>query len=84
MKPSHVTLWSNGNVMVFDEQGEQMPDLQQRGDRAVQRIMSVAGEETKFYFGVFRVGELPISKQEFAVLSKAPWDEMDCWQEAAG
>lgn len=36
-----VILWTNGNVMVFGRDGEQMPEYQGRFEHVVQRINNV-------------------------------------------
>lgn len=39
MKPVKAYLWDNGMLMVFDEQGEQVPEYQGRGNEKIPQLM---------------------------------------------
>lgn len=82
----NVILWSNGNVIVFDEKGEQVPELQGRADRVYGKIlMKIATQEgidrknIGFEFGVWRRGTVAITEEQFKTFSQAPFDQMECW-----
>lgn len=47
-----LVLWGNGNVMAFDENGDQIYELQRR-DATVEDLRSAAGPETEFCLGLF-------------------------------
>lgn len=45
---SKVYLWTNGQVMVFDEEGKQMPGYQGKYANVKDKILTEATEHTKF------------------------------------
>lgn len=50
MRASEVYIWSNGNVMVFDDHGNQIPKLQGTVfDLAM--VKAASDRDTEFYFG---------------------------------
>lgn len=49
MRPTDCVIFGNGNVMVFDENGEQMPELQRFGMRILHLLNEIP--DVKFHFG---------------------------------
>ncbi len=52
-----VIFFTNGNVMVFDEDGEQIPELQGFIMDITPKLISVCNEYTQFSYMEFRSGE---------------------------
>jgi len=46
-----VYTWSNGMVMAFDRDGEQMPEYQGRMGEVLPRIIREAPSDTKWFIG---------------------------------
>ena len=66
-KISQVIRFKNNNVMVFNEKGEQIPELQGRYEpRLKRKILRKSGTKTEFYLGDWQGGELRrIKKMDF-------------------
>jgi len=54
MVVSKVYLWSNGNIMVFDEKGKQIPDLQRSDIFDLRSVKEASTKDTEFYFGKWK------------------------------
>jgi len=69
---NEVIRFQNDRVLVFDENGEQMPDLQGRYQDVRVKILARAPKEAKFYHGVWRplLGRHQGLKQE---VSRKEW-----------
>ncbi len=57
--------WSNGNVMVFDERGEQVPHLQGRYEDVRADVLNAADDDTLFYHSEWGGTEQRVSKKEW-------------------
>jgi len=57
----HAVKFSNGMVMVFDENGEQMPEYQGRYEEVKDKILADAPQGARFFRAVWMVsgGEIP-------------------------
>jgi len=53
-----VYLWSNGMVMVFDDEGEQVTELQGPKHVATAKLLDVNLEKARFYMGNWETREL--------------------------
>lgn len=60
----NVYLWSNGMVMAFDEQGQQMPDLQGTIEEVHSKVQQAANEGTIWHKGIWRQGTREVSPQD--------------------
>lgn len=61
---NEVIKFGNDMVMVFDENGEQMPEYQGRYDEVRAKILARAPKEAKFFHGDWpRVANLVLRKQ---------------------
>lgn len=63
-----VIYWSNGVVMVFDDQGQQMPEYQGKFSECKQKILDAARPDTQFQAGIWNHSLHPISRDEFCRL----------------
>jgi len=63
-----VYTWSNGMVMAFDRDGEQMPEYQGRMGEVLPRIIREAPSDTKWFIGSWREGTIPISREQLKLL----------------
>lgn len=68
----NVVLWSNGMVMVFDKEGEQLPHLQGRLDKVRVPVLSATTKDACFFRGVWPQGRIQITRGDFA---NEPWDK---------
>lgn len=62
---SDVIKFQNGMVLVFDENGEQMPAYQGRYEEVKAKILADAPENAQFFHGVWRVSGDPIPREEW-------------------
>jgi len=60
-----IILWSNGNVMVFDEHGKQMPEYQGRRKEAAEKLADADLSQTSFQIGSWNNGTLPMTREQF-------------------
>lgn len=60
-----VIVWANGMVMVFDEQGNQKPDLQWPRPNLKEIVLKACNEGTTFYKGIWGRQITQISLVEF-------------------
>lgn len=59
MKIKQAIRWSNDMVMVFDERGEQVAELQGTYTEKREAVLAAADDETEFRHGVWRDGMIP-------------------------
>lgn len=57
--------WSNNNVMVFDEKGNQMPDFQGNYLEVRDKILATVLPSTKFYRADWGSNKKEISRELF-------------------
>jgi len=57
--------FSNGMVMVFDENGEQMPEYQGRRSEAIKKLSGTLLNNVEFSIGSWNSGTIPINKEQF-------------------
>ena len=57
--------WQNGMVMVFGEDGEQLPEYQGEYSNVKEIILRVAPATAKFYHGIWRNKIAPVSKESW-------------------
>jgi len=60
-----VTLWSNGMVMVFDDEGKQMPQYQGTRAEAAEKLKDAFLGEAKFNMAVWHEELSPCSANSF-------------------
>ncbi|MBA7624743.1 hypothetical protein ES703_32155 [subsurface metagenome] len=60
-----VIKFGNGNVMVFDEKGEQMPQYQGRYDAVKAKILAHAPGSAKFFHSVWAASLDPVERKEW-------------------
>lgn len=56
MKVKTVHFYKNGNVMVFDQSGEQIPELQGFILEVAEKLKEKCDKDTKFNFADWRIG----------------------------
>lgn len=61
-----VVLYSNGMVMVFDYNGEQIPELQGRFLDVRGLILKLVNDTTEFYIGDWNNGTVRMNKECFS------------------
>lgn len=62
-----VICWQNGQVMVFDQDGLQMPEYQGRLSEVKAKILAAAGSDTLFEIGNWNTGQFrKITREVFA------------------
>jgi len=54
MKVKEVYIFTNGLTVVFDENGNQVPELQQGNIFDMRKILESSDKDTKFYFSEFQ------------------------------
>lgn len=65
-KLKHAIRWSNGMVMSFDEQGEQLSELQGPYTESLCRaVLEAATADASFQHGVYRSGLLDVARDEW-------------------
>lgn len=57
--------WSNGMVMVFDENFEQVPHLQGRYEDVRADVLNVADDATLFFHSEWGQSEVRVRKEEW-------------------
>lgn len=62
---SEAIRFQNGMVVVFDENGEQMPEFQGRYEEVRAKILARAPKSARFFHGVWNVSESPIHRREW-------------------
>ena len=62
---SDVIKFQNGMVMVFDEQGEQIPEYQGRYEEVRDKIMADAPKSARFFRAVWMVSGDAIPREEW-------------------
>lgn len=67
-----VMLWDNGQVLVFDAAGAQLPDFQGQLCDVQHAILAAAGPQTLWRIGAWRAGTLPSSRAAFAAWRFGP------------
>jgi hypothetical protein len=55
--------WQNDMVMVFDDEGEQVPHLQGHYTEVIDEVLNTPGAE--YFHGVWNEDWQPVSKDEF-------------------
>ena len=66
MKISKVYIYANGNIMVFDDHGKQIADIQGKGLSGLHEVEKFRDVETVIGFSDFRSGDfIPISAEVF-------------------
>ena len=60
-----VILWSNGMVLVFDQDGKQMPELQGKRSEVVSKLKTADLSEATFDIGAWNQGTLPMTREQF-------------------
>lgn len=61
----HVILWSNANVMVFGDTGNQVPDLQGVYFDVKDKVLESSDANTTFYHGVWREGCQRVDRKDW-------------------
>ena len=61
----HVIKFQNDMVMVFDENGEQMPAYQGRYEEVKDKILADAPRSAKFFHGVWNVSGNAVLREEW-------------------
>jgi hypothetical protein len=57
--------WDNSMVMVFDDDGQQLPEYQGHVARVRARILRDAGDDAEFFSGVWRAHTVqPIERED--------------------
>lgn len=65
-KIAKVIKWSNGLVMVFDEEGKQMPQYQGHYKEMVGLILhDTMGQDVQFFHGKWGISEDPVKRMDF-------------------
>lgn len=62
---NQVIRWSNDNVMVFDERGEQIPEFQGPYAEVRIKILAHAPKSAKFFHGDWPTVENPVPREEW-------------------
>lgn len=57
--------WSNDNVMVFDDSGNQITELQGRCEEVKDAVLAEADEQTKLSYGVWRGSITLVSREDW-------------------
>lgn len=65
MKIKQAIKWQNGMVMVFDDKGQQVPELQGPYEEVREKVLAVADKSTKFDHGVWMDGAKPVSREDW-------------------
>jgi hypothetical protein len=78
-KPAKVVLFTNSMVMVFNEKGDQIPELQGQYDQVKERIRTVFPDAWVIAcYGIFETSPMPFEDLEFAVQQiKFCWDNQE-------
>ena len=61
----NVIKFQNGVVIVFDQDGEQIPEYQGHYDQVRDLILRDAPESAKFYHAVFNLSDKPVAREEW-------------------
>ena len=67
-----VYAWTNGMVAVFDDHGQQVPDLQGRLSERKAMILESAGEDVLFHYARWGGEVMRLSRDEFLRLHVDP------------
>ena len=62
---AHVYLWANGWVMVFDQDGRQLPSYQGNYAEVKARILADAPAEASFHRSAYGLATKDITRREF-------------------
>lgn len=62
---NQVVKFQNDIVVVFDENGEQMPEYQGRYDDVKERILADAHENAEFFHAVWNLSENAVPREEW-------------------
>ena len=69
-KPASCYIYPNGNIIVFDQNGEQMVRYQKDGFAALGRVLLAGGSSCKFYWCVYRKWSEEVPKDVLGYLWK--------------
>lgn len=75
MKITQVTLWSNGMLMVFGDDGQQVPEYQGRAIEHLAPLLAAAPETCRWQIGDWRNGVVDTTREclaSFAAQFGAP------------
>jgi len=67
-----VYLFTSGMVIVFNEKGEQIPELQGRLDTVKEKILEASDQNTRFNISRWNEWAQPLRRDEFEALSYKP------------
>ncbi|MBI4784505.1 MAG: hypothetical protein HY785_24785 [Oscillatoriophycideae cyanobacterium NC_groundwater_1537_Pr4_S-0.65um_50_18] len=65
MNPKNIIRFQNGMVMVFGEDGQQMPEYQGWDAEVYSKLEALDLTSTSFSFGVWKSHTTPVSAEEF-------------------
>lgn len=77
MAIASVILWSNGNLMVFGDDGEQMPEWQGRAVDYLAAVLAEAPETARWLVGDWRNGCVDTTRECLATFA-AQWAKPGC------
>lgn len=65
-----IILWQNDMIMVFDDEGNQMPELQGHKDKVYDKLKKANTSKATFAVGIWGIRIIPIMKTAFFELCK--------------